>query len=270
MNEVDRRSEVIEREALRTLHENCPAKTREQVGLFLEEVGDALVAGASNDPSILLNRTLGLGTRDPVSRESIERIDAIYRERKVGRYFLHIYPETLPDGEDVFEGTRLGLARGWMKFQREGGPADVRATELEIRRVDESGAADFGRIVATAFGMTEAAGPLLAGLVHDPRWHLFVSYDGQEAAGAGSMLIADGVAWFEWGATDPKFRRRGSQGAIMRARIDAALAAGCELMFTETGEASGDDPQHSYGNIQRYGFRESILRQNWAPSQVAT
>ena len=51
----------------------------------------------------------------------------------------------------------------------------------------------------------------------------------------------------------------------MTARIEAATAAGCELMFTETGEAAGDDLQHSYGNIQRYGFKESILRANWSP-----
>jgi len=267
MNDLDQASEAIEREALISLHRHCPESTRDELGLFLEEVGDALVAGASNDPSILLNRSLGLGTRSEVRRESIEEIDALYLQRGVGRYFLHVYPETLADGPAVFEGTRLVPARGWMKFQRAAEAPLVRETELEIRRVESvaEGGADFGRIVAGAFGMTAAAGPLLAGLVHDPRWHVFVSYEGDQAAGAGALMIDSGVGWLEWGATDPAFRRRGSQGAIMRARIEAARAANCTAMFTETGEASGDDPQHSYGNIQRYGFRESILRQNWAP-----
>ena len=265
MNEVDSASEAIEREALLSLHEHCPGPTRDELGLFMEEVGDGLVAGATRDPSILLNRTLGLGTDAPVSRATIEKVDEVYRARGVTRYFLHAYQDSLVDGPATFEGTRLVQARGWMKFVRDDSLAPVRETALTVRRVGREGAADFGRIVAGAFGMTSEAGPLLAGLVEDPRWHLFVSYEGDEAAGAGAVMIVDGFAWFEWGATEPRFRRRGSQGAIMSARIDAARAAGCASMFTETGEASGDDPQHSYGNIKRYGFVESMLRQNWAP-----
>jgi len=265
MNETDERSEAIERDALLSLHEHCPQETREKLGLFLVEVDGALVAGAAHDPSILLNRTLGLGTSAKVTRSAIARIDDIYRERGVARYFLHIYPENLQEGPSTFDDTRLVPARGWMKFHRDASSPPRRKTELSIRRVGRDDAGDFGRIVAGAFGMTTSAGPLLAGLAEDPRWHVFVSYDGEVAAGAGALMVVDGAAWFEWGATEPQFRRRGSQGAIMSARIEAAREAGCTVMFTETGEASGDDPQHSYGNIQRYGFRESILRQNWAP-----
>lgn len=155
--------------------------------------------------------------------------------------------------------------RGWMKFERGTAPALVRETELTIRRVDAREARHFGRIVASAFGMTPEAGPALAAMVDDERWRLFVSFDGEHAAGAGALFIHDGAAWFEWGATEPAYRRRGSQGAIMTARINAALEAGCDVMFTETGEAVDGDPQHSYGNIERFGFEAAILRKNWSP-----
>ena len=266
MHDRDRASENIERQALVSLHRGCPDSTRADLGLFMEEVGDALVCGASHDPSILINRTLGLGTRAPITRELVERISEIYRDRGVSRYFLHVYPESLPDGPGLLQDVGLAPARGWMKFYRDDAPGEEKETSLDVRRVDQAGAADFGRIVAGAFGMTSAAGPLLAGLVRDPRWHLFVSYEGDTAAGAGSLLIDGAASWFEWGATDRAFRRRGSQGAIMAARVAASRSAGCTMMFTETGEASGDDPQHSYGNIKRFGFRESVLRQNWAPT----
>ena len=52
----------------------------------------------------------------------------------------------------------------------------------------------------------------------------------------------------------------------MRARLAAATEAGCEAMFTETGEAVPGDPQHSYRNIERYGFRPGLLRENWVPA----
>jgi GNAT superfamily N-acetyltransferase len=268
MDELDRTSEKIERAALLSLHDHCPAETREAIGLFSEEVAGALVCGASKDPSILLNRTLGLGLDEPITREQIEAIHAVYERHGVQRYFLHVYPTALADGENTFSGTPLEKARGWMKFRRDTSPSSTRETDLRVQRVGKPGSLHFGEIVAAAFGMTEASAPLLAGLVDDPRWHLFVSYDGDEPAGAGSLFVDEGYGWVEWGATYPTFRRRGSQGAIMSARIDRALELGCQAMFTETGEAAGDDPQHSYRNIERSGFVQSVLRQNWAPPKA--
>ena len=125
---------------------------------------------------------------------------------------------------------------------------------------------DFGTIVCTAFGMGSQSVPVLAGLANDPRWNVFVSYDGDQPAGAGAMFVDNGLAWMEWGATDPAFRRRGSQGAIMAARLNLAIDLGCEHLFTETGEAVEGDPQHSYGNILKAGFEESVLRWNYAPA----
>ncbi len=259
------RSEKIERAALQSLHTHCPPSVREALDLFSEEVGDALVVGAGKDPSILINRTLGLGTSGPQEIERLHEIQEIYASHGVERYFLHTYPDSLAKGDEAIAAVPLVPARGWMKFKRGNEAAADGECALRITRVGEAGARDFGRIVAGAFGMTAAAGPALAAMVADDRWHLFVSYEGDKAAGAGGLFVEDKSAWFEWGATDPDFRRRGSQGAIMRARIAAALELGCTAMYTETGEAVGDDPQHSYGNIQRYGFEESILRKNWAP-----
>jgi GNAT superfamily N-acetyltransferase len=262
------KSETIERAALQSLHTHCPAATRTSLDLFCEEVADALVVGAGNDASILLNRTLGLGTSGPQASERLAEIHKIYVDHGVERYFLHTYPDSLQDGDTAVATVPLEAARGWMKFKRGTQAAKAGECDLRVSRVGEAGAMDFGRIVAGAFGMTPAAAPALAGMVADDRWHLFVTYEGEKAAGAGGLFVEGEVAWFEWGATDPAFRRRGSQGAIMRARITTALELGCTDMYTETGEAVGDDPQHSYGNIQRYGFEESILRKNWAPARL--
>ena len=112
MDDLELKSEAIEREALLSLYQHCPEDTREALGLFVEEVGDALVFGATNDPSILLNRTLGLGSAEPVTRARIEQIDALYRDRAIGRYFLHVYAHDLSRGESTFDGTGLVKARG--------------------------------------------------------------------------------------------------------------------------------------------------------------
>lgn len=45
-------------------------------------------------------------------------------------------------------------------------------------------------------------------------------------------------------------------------RIADAEEAGCEVLFTETGEALPGTPQHSFHNIQRAGFEAGPVRAN--------
>jgi len=266
MTDVQIISEQIEREALLSLHDHCPEDTKAALGLHLVEVADALVAAAENDPSILLNRTVGLGVKIPVEVESLREITDTYKDLGIGSYFLHVYEDDLSDAaKQVLSDVGLVKSRGWMKFHRDTSPPNDAASTLSVERIGDDGADDFGRIVCNAFGMTEAAIPLLAGLVNDERWYLFVSYEGDVAAGAGALFVSGDKAWIEWGATDPGFRRRGSQATIMAARIAKARELGCTHIFTETGEAVEGDSQHSYKNILKHGFVETRLRQNYEP-----
>ncbi len=262
-SELDHRSEAIERAALVSLHEGCPSDTRAFLSLGLHELEDGLVALAGADPSVLLNRALGLGMQTPLSLETLARVRRLYTDAGVERPFVHVYEHTAPPAAEAgFE-----KARGWRKFSRGVGPitVDARPCTLRVERVRGDAGADFGSIVAPAFGMKPEAAPLLAALAYDDRWHLYVSYDGSRPAGAGALMIEGDIGWLEWGATSPDFRQRGSQGAVMRARIEAANAAGCARLFTETGEAAPGDPQHSFRNIERYGFKAGLLRENWRP-----
>lgn len=257
-------SEKIEKEALISLHEHCPEDTKQALGLHIIEVADGVIAAAEHDPSILINRTLGLGVNEPLDPASLTKVVETYKKLGIENYFLHLYDEDLGDIDPENMGA-FGLepTRGWMKFARGTEPATPKETDLRIEVVGKDKATDFGTIVCDAFGMKEESVPLLAGLANDPRWYLFVSYDGDQPAGAGSLFVDDNVGWLEWGATSKAFRCRGSQGAIMSARITKALELGCTAIFTETGEEVQGDPQHSYKNIQKAGFKESQLRRNY-------
>ena len=264
MDDLERRAEAIERAALSSLHENCPPDAKRHLGLDGIEVADVFVSVAERDPSILLNRALGLGTGETPDLATIETIAGIYREHGVGRFFLHVHPDELPAGGiSWLREAGLEKARSWRQFHRVAvPPADV-STDLRIEPIGPEYATDFAKIVSAAFDMTPAAEALIATAAEDARWRLFMSFDGDIPAGAGGLFIHDHCGWLDFGATSPAFRRRGSQGAIMAARIQAALDAGCEHLFTETGEAVEGDPQHSYGNIKRHGFEPAALRENW-------
>jgi hypothetical protein len=41
---------------------------------------------------------------------------------------------------------------------------------------------------------------------------------------------------------------------------------GCRKIFTCTGVSVPGDPQHSYNNILKAGFKEDYIRENYAPA----
>ena len=264
--ESTRLLEDIERKALLALHDGASAELREALGLTWQEVDGVGVSIARNDPSILLNRAIGLGISQTASRSTVKDVVELYRAAGVGRYFFHLHPEAEPsDLAGWMHDAGLERGRGWMKFLRLRDASEDRPSDLTLREIGAEDAAAFGRIAAANFGMSDAAAPLVSGLQGSPGWHLFMSFDGATPAGTGALYIDDGIAWCDWGATDPAFRGRGSQSALLAARVTKAIDAGAKLMATETGEEVPGDPQHSYHNILKAGFREAVVRENWVP-----
>jgi len=267
MDEIDLLSEKIERAALESMHQCCPSDAKQEIGLDLVEVDDCIAACAVNDPSILLNRALGLGTQKQATAESVRKVAEVYASKGITNYFMHVYDDLLTnEARQLLDGPKFIKKRGWVKF-RSDKPEPIEANStLRVERIGPDKSTDFGMVVCKAFGMLDISIPLMAGLGSDDRWKLFVSYEGDKPAGAGALFVEQNTGWFEWGATLPEFRRRGSQGSIMAARLSLAKELGCKYIFTETGEAVEGDPQHSYKNILKAGFKESILRQNYAPA----
>ena len=259
-------SERMEAVALEAIHKGANDEIRSQLGLHLDWVEDTMVSIVANDPSTLLNRAVGLGLNQPATEHGIKRICEAYREHGVDRFYLGVHPEARPDGlGQLLANAGLQSDRGWMKFERGPDPAPSAESTLEVREIGEEHIEEFSRIAASAYGMTPDAARLVRGLVDRPGFHLYMTFDGDTPAGTGGMVIDGDCAWFEWAATDPEYRRRGSQRALLAQRIEDALAAGCSRLLTCTGEAVPGDPQHSYHNIEWAGFEPKFVRENWVP-----
>jgi len=257
-----------ERAALRALHEAADEALKQELKLALHDVGGALVsvAGALPASAIVVNRTQGLGLERPASRADVEAITAIYHDAGVERYFVHLHHKAEPaDLGDWLVAAGLEKVRGWMKFTRGTEPPPERSTDLTIREIGPEHGLAFGRIASAAFDLGDEAVPWIARLAGRPDWRLFMTFDGDKPAGTGGLFIRGGIAWTDWGATAPAFRRRGGQGALLAHRIREAIAMGCRQIVTATGEAVPGDPQHSYSNILRMGFKEAYVRANYAP-----
>ncbi|QTF93496.1 GNAT family N-acetyltransferase [Halomonas sp. BM-2019] len=140
------------------------------------------------------------------------------------------------------------------------------ALPFTVRRVESAADADeFARIVCTGFDLAEAFRGVVHGLAKKPNWHLFMTFEGDTPIGTGGLHVLGNLGWFDFGATDPDHRMRGSQRTLMAVRLRHAAAQGCRTLITATGEAVEGDPQHSYGNITRAGFRPVYTRENYGP-----
>ena len=149
-------------------------------------------------------------------------------------------------------------------FERGREPVPSVSTSLAVREAKGEDAEAFARIACEAFDLGDIATPWIARLVGRPGWHIFMSFDGDTPAGTGAIYVEDELAYFTFGATAPPYRGRGGQSAVLCARVSAALDLGCRILATCTGEAVAGDPQHSYNNILKAGFREGYVRRNFA------
>ena len=262
-------TERVETRALLAWHERFSAAGIAGYDWRIERVGEALCSVSSSDTSILLNRVFELGRKGPPTRDQLLDIRRVYNDAGVGRFFLHVVPERKTGNTDELLGaTGYKKYRGWMKFAR--GPGDIRVadTDLELRQIGPEHGAAFAAIAVPAFDIHPVSEPVVALLPGAEGYHAFMSFAGEEPAGTGVVFIDGDVAHLDWGATHPGFRRRGGQTAMLGARLEYALGAGCTTIATATGEAVPDDPQHSYNNILKSGFKEAYLRENWVPESA--
>lgn len=262
-------SEAIELAEVAALHGLADAELRERLGLALHPIGDgtASVAAALPASAIVVNRVLGCGLGRPFEPGWIGAAAARYRAAGVPRFFFQLHPDASNPGiARHFAAAGLERTRGWQKFSRgRDEPVEARPTDLVTREIGPGHGADFARIACAAFDLGAAAEPWIARLPGAPGFHAFMTFDGGRPAGCGALFVRGDAAWTDFGATDPGFRGRGVQGANLAARVRFALERGCRALHTCTGEAVPGEPQHSWNNILRCGFRATYPRENYAP-----
>ena len=243
-------AERIEKQALDSFFESLPETAGRSLGLDRTEIGGASVFIARKESSILLNRVIGLGIACPATRKDVNRIRDYFAEAGVIEYFLQVQPWIAPaDTWNWLFDAGYGKNRGWTQFVRGTETVETRETSLRIKRIDRNHAMDFARIAAQGFDLSNAVMPALAAMVGKPGWYHFMSFDGEKPAGVAAMFVADGMAWFDWAATDPMHRGQGSQTALLARRIQVA----CEL------GAGGFSPRR----VRRAPVIPSIHSENW-------
>jgi hypothetical protein len=255
----------VERLFWRECWEGLDAGVAAEHGVALRDFGPVQAQVVAELPQAgMLNQALGATL--PGVIESGELAAAVeWMSARGAPPHVPVTPDTPAAAEAeawlVANGFEPGYA--WMKFVRDPHPPRFREPNgIEVVEVDAPGQAPFGMIVATAFG----APPWAAGFFDLPGrdgWRCYVALVDGTPQGCAAMRIDGGIAEFGMAATLEPGRGKGCQLALLHRRIVDATAAGCRLLFVETGERVPERPSISYRNILRAGFEEAYLRPNW-------
>ncbi|MBS1787597.1 MAG: GNAT family N-acetyltransferase [Acidobacteria bacterium] len=215
-----------------------------------------------------LTQTFGLGVFEPVTAETLDRIEEFYRQRG-SEVFHEISPMSDPSlltllGErgyrpievtsvmfrPIGRNTNLAIRVNDQIRIRLIGKNDDSAHELWAQTAAKGWAheVEFGDLVLDLSRLTVKKGVVPA----------FLAELNSKAVATGALSITDGVALLAGASTIPEARKQGAQLALLDTRLRYAAEQGCDLamMCALPGSAS-------QRNAERQGFRIAYTRIKW-------
>ena len=230
-------------------------KTRPEIGAALEEIcGGHMVFAGLGSP---IGRATGAGLERPLTAADLDQIEQFYRLHRAPSQ-VDLCPVHAADTFEMFKGRGYGIAElNNVLYRRldpnEEMPSPPEGCDIRRSRIEE--AETTGAIVESAFfpgGAPDAYRGLITPLYQMPMALAFVArVDGKLAACGTGLVIPQHKVFALCGAgTLTEYRGRGLQTALLRARMSAAVEAGCEyaVMVTQGGSVS-------QRNAERLGFR---------------
>ena len=204
-----------------------------------------------------VGRAVGMGLDRPFTEADLNHIEAFYRSHKAPAQ-VDLTPLHPPEVWEMFKSRGYAVAElNNVLFRRleakESFPPPPAGCEIRASQIEEADVAS--SVVERAF-FPDGAPPeykgLLAPLYQMEGGRAFVAYVGGSMAACGTgLVIAKHRVFAMCGAgTLTGFRGRGLQTALLRVRLQAAAAAGCEFAVVVTNGGSA-----SQRNCERLGFR---------------
>jgi len=230
-------------------------KTRPEMGAAVEEIcGGHMVFAGLGSP---IGRATGVGLSCSITSADIDRIEEFYRAKKAPAQ-VDLCPMHGPDVFEMFKERGYAIAElNNVLYRRLEGDEQFPAAPAgcEIRRAGFEEAETTGAIVEGAFfpdGAPEAYRGLITPLYQMPGALAFVATVGGKLVACGTGLVVEEHKLFALcgAGTLAEYRGRGLQTAMLRARMAAAVEAGCEYATVVT--QGGTTSQR---NAERLGFR---------------
>jgi hypothetical protein len=186
-----------------------------------------------------INRVMALGVRVPAVVEDLDAICAFYESHGQQNYRIEVTPVARPHDLSRWitarglAGDALGTFKMWRSVE---GPPPV-GSDIEVRRLGPADVDALTAINVAAWGAwtipVSMAAWFGATVGHDGVRHYGV-FDGERLVATGALFIGDGIGWFGFDATHPRYQGRKLRQAISSVRMIDASALGCRFVHAES------------------------------------
>lgn len=247
-----------------------PSESVVACGAGVSWIEGSVALQASRVDVLSFNRIVGIGLHTPATPATIDTVLARYERQGVPRFFVQVSPAARP-GKITEWLTNRGFEHynNWLRMYRSIGPDDLKAPPSTIR-IEETGTNRgtlFGTLLVGSFEWPASVIPWLAASVGRPGWRHYLAFIDDLPAGTAAMHVSDGTGWLDFASTDPRFRGRGVQPALIARRLADAAALSCSEVHMETAEPRLNHPAPAFRNAEEAGFRLLYQRPNYIHRQ---
>jgi GNAT superfamily N-acetyltransferase len=211
----------------------------------------AIFAGAGSP----LTQAMAMGLRGPVSAADLDAIEAGLRSSGSGPRQLEVCAFADPSLFALLAQRDYRLTE-WQLVWTRAVPSESLApppAELSIRRVARGEEELYCRVTLAAALETEdvprEAIDLILPTTFAEGYETYLAWLGDEPIGGATLALAGDVAFIMGSGVRPAFRRRGGQGALIRARLERARELGYSVACCNTQPGTS-----SRRNMERHGF----------------
>ena len=256
-------TEKAECEALYEMYSRVSDETKKHCGIQTKRIGTAVLIRTDIFPGFTHNRIPGFGLDNPLDEKSFSEVKDFYSSGK-NKHALQLEPSVVTDDVmEILHKHRYEFKNNWVRFYRDTTPIENVKTDLEIKSVGNKYKNEYGSLITSAFDFPAELSGLFEHLMEKENWKHYMAFEGSKPVATGSVYFSGVSAWIGFAATNPDYRGRGAQGAILEARINEARNRGCKWIAVETGEDTSEHDVPSYRNMLRYGFRLLYKRPNY-------
>lgn len=201
-----------------------------------------------------MTEALALGLSGPVTAGDLDKVEAFLGEGG-GRFQLELSPFADPTLAHLVAERRYRIDEQILVMGRrlDGTLPAMKLGALTARPVQEGEEAAFSRVVMQGFSgeaIPIADEERLIPTTATEGTTAFLAVHEGEPIGGGTLGVADKIASLAGSAVRQGFRGKGAHGALIAARLAAAVAKGCEIAVAAVLPASA-----SQRNLEKHGFR---------------
>ena len=253
--ELARRLEAAEKRAGVACAE-AHQRLNPDVGATVEEVagGFSIFVGVRSP----LTHALGLGMHGPVRAGEMDRLEHFYQVRGAA-VTVDLCPLADPSLVELLgrRGYRVTEFNNVLvrKLAGEEIPPDVASVRLANTDEEQLWAHTVGRGFLEKDDLTREEMEVGRAIWHTAGARCYLALASGRAAAAGAIAVDSGLATLFADSTLLGFRGAGMQGALIRERLRAAVAAGCDLATAAT--LAGSVSQRNY---ERNGFEVAYTK----------